>query len=87
MCRGAAGGGGGRALGRIDVGVCYTRGARSRRWCGLYIFFTHIYFPAYGQDKPWSQVSSLLPPGSCLQFLSPIGFRNPTARPFFIECC
>ena len=21
-------------LGRIDVGVCYTRGARSRRWCG-----------------------------------------------------
>ena len=24
----------GRALGRIDVGVCYTRGARSRRWCG-----------------------------------------------------
>ena len=26
--------GGGRALGRIYVGVCYTRGARSRRWCG-----------------------------------------------------
>ena len=22
------------ALCRIDVGVCYTRGARSRRWCG-----------------------------------------------------
>ena len=22
------------ALGRIDVGVCYTRGASSRRWCG-----------------------------------------------------
>ena len=21
-------------LGRIDVGVCYTRGARSRQWCG-----------------------------------------------------
>ena len=21
-------------LGRIDVGVCYTRGARSRRWRG-----------------------------------------------------
>ena len=21
------------ALGRIDVGACYTRGARSRRWC------------------------------------------------------
>ena len=26
--------GGERALGRIDVGVCYTGGARSRRWCG-----------------------------------------------------
>ena len=39
--RGGGGGGvaggaeseGGRALGRIDVGVCFTRGARSRRWC------------------------------------------------------
>ena len=38
-------------------------------------------------DKPWSQVSSRLPPGSCLQFLSRIGFSNPTARRFFIECC
>ena len=37
--------------------------------------------------KPWSQVSSLLPPGSCLQFLSRIGFSNPSARRFFIECC
>ena len=37
-------------------------------------------------DKPWSQVSSLLPPGFCLQFLSRIGFSNPTARRFFIEC-
>ena len=23
-----------KALGRIDLGVCYTRGARSRRSCG-----------------------------------------------------
>ena len=38
-------------------------------------------------DKPWSQVSSLLPPCSCLQFLSRRGFSNPTARRFFIECC
>ena len=37
-------------------------------------------------DKPWSQVLSPLPPGSCLQFLSRIGFSNPTARRFFIEC-
>ena len=28
--------GGLTALGRIDVGVCHTRGARSRRSCGLW---------------------------------------------------
>ena len=32
-------------------------------------------------DKLWSQVSSL-PPGTCLQFLSRIGFSIPTARRF-----
>ena len=37
---GEAGGGGGEGLGRIDVGVCCTRGARSRRWCGVAYFFT-----------------------------------------------
>ena len=37
--------------------------------------------------KPWPQVSSLLPPASCLQFLSRTGFSNPTARRFSIECC
>ena len=31
-------------------------------------------------------MSSLLPPGSCLPFLSRIVFSNPTARRFFIEC-
>ena len=36
---GGAGSGGGGALSRIDVGVCYTRGARSRRWCG-WLYFT-----------------------------------------------
>ena len=38
-------------------------------------------------DNPWSQVSSLLPLGSCLQLLSRIGFSNATSRRFFIECC
>ena len=33
-------------------------------------------------DKPWLQVSSLVPPGTCLQFLSRIGFSIPTARRF-----
>ena len=34
-------------------------------------------------DKPWSHVSSFLPPGSCLQLVSRRGFSNPTARRFF----
>ena len=33
-------------------------------------------------DKPWSQVSSLLRPGTCLCFLSRKGFSIPTARRF-----
>ena len=43
-----------------------------------FFFFSHFTFQLL--DKPWSQVSSLLPPGSCLQFLSPTGFSNPTAH-------
>ena len=50
------------------------------------LFFSHT-FTFQLLDKPWSQVSSLLPPGSCLQFLSRVGFSNPTARRFFFECC
>ena len=38
-------------------------------------------------DKPWSQVSSLVPPVLSPSILSRIGFSNPTARRFFIECC
>ena len=54
--------------------------------CFFFLFITHIYFPASGQAVG-SQVSSLLPPGACLQLLSRMGFSNPTARRFFIECC
>ena len=50
---------------------------------GCFFFFNISTFQLL--DKPWSQVSSLLPPRSCLQFLSRIGFSNPTARRFFIE--
>ena len=57
------------------------------------VFFScnHFYFPTQlvggftlsnFLDKPWSQVSSLLPPGTCLQFLWRIGFSIPTARRF-----
>ena len=57
----------------------------------LFCFNHHFHFPAQLVggftlsdllDKPWSQVSSLLPPGTCLQFLSRIGFSIPTARRF-----
>ena len=49
-------------------------------------FFSHTFTFQY-LDKPWSQMSSLLPPGSCFQMLSRTGFSNPTVSRFFIECC
>ena len=60
----------------------------NKSMCSYFIsfyFFAHFYFPASGQAVATG--SSLLPPGSCLQFLSRMGFSNPTARRFFIECC
>ena len=57
-------------------GACYDM---------IFFFFLHT-FTFQLLDKPWSQVSSLLP-GSCLQFLSRIGFSYSTARRLFIECC
>ena len=58
---------------------------------GIY-FNHHFHFPAQLDvggftlsdllDKPWSQVSSLLPPVTCLQFLSRIGFSISTTRRF-----
>ena len=55
----------------------------------LVFFFSFFFFLHTSTlqvlDKPWSQVSPLPPPGSCLQFLSRIGFSNPTARRYFIE--
>ena len=53
----------------------------------IYILFSHT-FTFQLLEEPWSQeVSFLLPRGSCLQFLSRIGFSNPTAYRFIIECC
>ena len=57
----------------------------------FFVFHHHFYFPAQLVvdftlsdllDKPWSQVSSLLPPGSCLQFLSRIGY---SAFPLLVD--
>ena len=55
-----------------------------RKSSRVVFFYSHI-FTSKLLDKPWSQVSSLLPPGSCLQFLGRTGFSIPTARRFFIE--
>ena len=38
-------------------------------------------------DRPWSQVSPRLPPPFLPSTFIAQGFSNPTARPFFIECC
>ena len=92
--RGEARGGGGGAEGRQRVDVVVQVPTIST-WCYcvmencklLYYFsFSHT-STSQLRDKPCSQVSSLIPPGSCLQFLTRIGFSNPTARRFFIEFC
>ena len=54
----------------------------------FFLFFFCLTFTFQLLDKLWSQVSSLLPPGTCLQFLSRIGFGIPTARRLSSnECC
>ena len=51
-----------------------------RRYMSGFFFHTSTSFQLL--NKPWSQVSSLLPPGSRLQFLLRMSFSNPTARRF-----
>ena len=67
------------------IGVLYTT-AGKRASLNTTFFFTHA-STFQLLDKLWSQVSSLLRSGSCLKFLSRIGFSNLTARRFFIKCC
>ena len=61
-------------LGRFAIGqdVSYQH---------FFFSFTHIYFPASGQAVVTGVVPSP-PPVLCLQFLSCLGFSNPTARRF-----
>ena len=82
---------------RVVLGLCDRAGGGERGGVGgwgwgeiyyeVYIYFSFTLLLSNFWTKPWSQVSSLLHPGSCLQFSSRIGFSNPTARRFFIECC
>ena len=48
--------------------------------CTVFPPHTHL-LSSFWTSKLWSQMSSL-PPGTCLQFLSRIGFGIPTARRF-----
>ena len=69
---------------RLEDNLIRHRG--DRLYTSLGLFFCHT-TTLQLLDKPWSQVSSLFPLCSRLQFLSLIGFSNRTARRFFIECC
>ena len=53
---------------------------RAHPYTFFFLFFSLLLFQLL--DKLWSQVSALLPPGTCLQFLSCAGFSIPTARRF-----
>ena len=75
----------------VDIDIQLKLGNQKllRICCTTFFFFSSFIFDTSTfqlLDKPWSQVSSL-PPGSCLRLVSRIGFSNPTARRFFIECC
>ena len=64
---------------RSRASFCYSAGIYFYSAHTRTIFGFHTLLLSFQLlDKPWSQVSSLLPPGSCLRFLSRIGFSNPT---------
>ena len=67
---------------RYTISSILRRGA----WL-IFLLFLHTLLFSFWISHAWSHVSSLLPPGACLQFLSRIGSSNLTARRFFIECC
>ena len=50
----------------------------------VFVFFSHT-FTFQLLDRPWSQVLSLLPPGSCLQFSSSVA--NSRSRAFGKSIC
>ena len=80
-----------RTLRRSLLASCATS-AQQKRFSILFsstsspIFFSSHTSTFHLLDKTWSQVSSLLPPGSWIHFSSSIGFSNPTARRFSVDC-
>ena len=60
----------------------YGRVSRGRKSDSTFFFLFGLTFTSQILDKLLSRVSSLLPPGTCLQFFSRIGFSIPTARRF-----
>ena len=63
-------------LGQPPIGF-----AAERRGCGSFSYsfvLSHFYFPASLDNSPWSQASSLPPPGKCLHFYRAEGSSFPT---------
>ena len=52
----------------------------------FFVCFRTLLLSSFWTSRGHRQASTPLPPGSCLQFLSRIGFSTLTARRFLIEC-
>ena len=63
---------------------------KRKKWYYHYTFLVFFFFCTLLLSSLWTgrghKCRPFPPPGSCLHFISRIGFSNPTARRFFIEC-
>ena len=83
-----------RTLPKTSVGYLHGKNTPGILWSAPYrthpsSFFCFVFTITFQLlDKLWSQVSSLLPPGTCLQFLSRVRrVQHSHCSPIFIECC
>ena len=73
------------ATGCLETRVAAHGAAQGTGQWTVYVFFHKSTCQLL--DKPWSQVSSFLSLGSCLQLVQRIGLINTTPRRFINECC
>ena len=74
---------------RIFAASCVWYSDRAYYWVRVLIkffFFTHSYFSASGQQAVVTGVAPSPPRFLPSIFIAHIGFSNPTARRFFVEC-
>ena len=70
----------------LPLGLVISR-PKTRQGMGCVCDFFHTStFQLLGKSRG-HRSRPFFPPGSCFKFLSRIGFSNPTARRFLIECC